>query len=47
MEKMYPGAVTDTNIRAIFENAGDFIVRRLHCAGHILYAYAIDGLTSG
>ena len=47
MEKMYPGAVTDTNIRAIFENAGDFIVRRLHCAGHTLYAYAIDGLTSG
>lgn len=47
MEKMYPGAVTDANIRAIFENAGDFIVRRLHCAGHTLYAYAIDGLTSG
>ena len=47
MEKMYPGAVTDENIRAIFENAGDFIVRQLHCAGYTLYAYAIDGLTSG
>lgn len=47
MEKMYPGAVTDENIRAIFENAGDFIVRQLQCAGHTLYAYAIDGLTSG
>ena len=47
MEKMYPGAVTDENIRAIFENAGDFIARQLQCAGHTLYAYAIDGLTSG
>lgn len=47
MEKMYPGAVTDENIRAIFENAGDFIVRKLQCSGHTLYAYAIDGLTSG
>ena len=47
MKKMYPGAVTDENIRAIFENAGDFIARKLQCAGHTLYAYAIDGLTSG
>ena len=47
MEKMYPGAVTDENIRAIFENAGDFIARKLQCAGHTLCAYTIDGLTSG
>ena len=26
MEKKYPGAVTDENIRAIFENAGDDLI---------------------
>ncbi len=47
MEKLYHGAMTDENIRAIFGNAGDFIVRELHCGQWKLYAYAIDGLTSG
>jgi len=44
---MYPGEVTDENIRRIFADAGDFNVRKLICAGHTLYTYAIDGLTSG
>ena len=44
---MYPGAVNDKNIRAIFQGAGDFIVRPLHCGKFKLYLYAIDGLTSG
>ena len=44
---MYPGEMTDENIRAIFFGAGDFNVRLLQCGGHTLYAYAIDGLTSG
>lgn len=43
----YPGEMTDRNIRAIFEGAGDFNVRKLQNGGHTLYAYAIDGLTSG
>lgn len=43
----YPGAMTDENISAIFEGAGDFIRRPLSCGGFQLYAYAIDGLTSG
>ncbi len=41
------GTITDANIRCLFEGAGDFNVRTLHCAGHTLYTYAIDGLTSG
>ena len=45
--KMYSGALTDQNIRGIFEGAGDFNIRMLQCDGHTLYAYAIDGLTSG
>ena len=44
---MYPGQLTDQNIRAIFDGAGDFIVRSLQCGKWTLYAYAIDGLTSG
>ena len=44
---MYPGALTDENIRWIFREAGDFVVRPLCCGGHQLYLYAIDGLTSG
>lgn len=44
---MYPGEITDGNIRAIFEGAGDFIVRPLHCGNFRLFLYAIDGLTSG
>lgn len=46
-EPMYPGPLTDENIRAIFDGAGDFIVRTLHCGRFCLYLYAIDGLTSG
>ena len=44
---MYPGELTDVNIRSIFEGAGDFNVRKLLCGGYSLVAYAIDGLTSG
>lgn len=43
----YPGELSDENIRHIFRDAGDFIPRELHCDGHTLYAYAIDGLVSG
>lgn len=44
---VYPGDLTDANIRAIFCGAGDFVVRKLLCGDWTLYAYAIDGLTSG
>ena len=44
---MYTGKLTDGNITGIFENAGDFVRRELRCGVHTLYAYAIDGLTSG
>ena len=44
---MYTGALTDKNIRAIFPEAGDFIARQLQCGPFTLYAYSIDGLTSG
>lgn len=43
----YAGAVTHENIMAIFDGAGDFNLRELHIAGHTIYMYAIDGLTSG
>jgi len=46
-ERAYPGKVTDENIRAIFDGAGDFFARRLQCGPWTLYAYAIDGLISG
>ena len=46
-ELAYPGAMTDGNIRAIFEGAGDFFTRSIQCGPWILYAYAIDGLISG
>ena len=47
MEKtIYPGELNDENIRRIFAGAADFNTRTLHCSGHTLYAYAIDGLTS-
>lgn len=39
--------MTDKEIRSRFEGAGDFIARELHCGAWTLYAYAIDGLTSG
>ena len=40
---MYFGEVNDGNIRHIFRDAGDFIVRTLKCGRFTLYAYAIDG----
>lgn len=46
-ETDYPGEMTDENIRAIFQGAGDFIPRTLQCGPWTLYAYAIDGLVSG
>lgn len=46
-QPMYPGELTDANVRSIFKDAGDFIVRPLHCGNFKLFLYAIDGLTSG
>lgn len=46
-EPMYPGELTDANVRGIFDGAGDFNTRVLHCGKHALYGYAIDGITSG
>lgn len=46
-ENKIRGELTDSNIRKVFGNAGDFVVRELNCSGFTLYAYAIDGLTSG
>ena len=43
-EKTYSGAMTDANISHIFRDAADFMRRELRCGGHVLYAYAIDGL---
>ena len=39
--------LTDAQICALFGNAADFVVREISCCGFTLYAYAIDGLTSG
>ena len=44
---LYSGEVNDENIRKIFSGAGDFIPRQIRCGENTLYAYAIDGLTSG
>lgn len=46
-EPMYPGKVTDENIRKIFAGAADFLAREIACGEQKLYAYAIDGLISG
>ncbi len=46
-EPIYPGELNDENIRSIFAGAGDFNTRTLQCGDFTLYAYAIDGLTSG
>lgn len=46
-DPMYPGEMTDAQIRAIFSGAADFNTRQLQCDDHTLYIYAIDGLTSG
>lgn len=45
--RMYTGALTDQNIRTIFENAGDFVARELQCDAGKVHTYYIDGLTSG
>lgn len=42
----YSGALTDENIKKIFEGAGDFVRREVHCGKWTLYAYSIDGLVS-
>lgn len=42
-----PDRFTDEQIRALFGGAGDFMARQLRCNGIVLFAYAIDGLTSG
>lgn len=39
--------MTDTKIRGLFADAADFNTRTLRCGNFTLYAYAIDGLTSG
>ena len=39
--------MTDRQIADVFDGAGDFIRRELHCGKFVLYAYAIDGLVSG
>ena len=46
-ERLYPGELNDANIRKIFTGAGDFLARSVVCGAFTLYAYAIDGLTSG
>ena len=45
-DPMYPGEMTDDNIRRIFSGAADFNIRTLQSGQFILYAYAIDGLIS-
>lgn len=47
MDKPYTGPVTDAQIRAIFDGAGDFNARTVTVCGFPLQTYAIDGLTSG
>ncbi len=44
---VYPGEMTDENIKNIFKGAADFNHRPIRCAGMLLHTYAIDGLTSG
>lgn len=46
-EPVYSGELTHENISAIFDGAGDFVIRPIRCDGFLLYAYSIDGLTSG
>ena len=47
MERPYSAEITDQNISAIFDGAGDFIRRELRCGEFTLFAYAVDGLISG
>lgn len=44
---MYPGGLTDENIRGIFAGAADFVARDLRCGGNTIHTYFIDGLTAG
>ena len=44
---MYPGELSDANICNIFQDAGDFVHRKIQCAPWSLYLYSIDGLVSG
>ncbi len=46
-KSMYSGEINNVNITRIFADTADFNTRILRCSGHTLYAYAIDGLTSG
>lgn len=46
-DPMYPGELTDRNIRSIFRGAADFVAREIRCENASLYAYMIDGLVSG
>ena len=39
--------MTDQEICAVFNGAGDFVRRELNCGGLTVYAYFIDGLTAG
>ena len=39
--------MTDSEITKQFQGVEDFIRRELRCGTFALYAYAIDGLTSG
>ena len=41
------GILCDENIRRAFSGAGDFVARQVRCGEHTLFAYSIDGLTSG
>ena len=43
----YCADLTDSGIRNAFDGAADFVARELQCGKWKLYAYAIDGLTSG
>ena len=40
-------ALSDENIRAVFEGANDFIARDVKCGSWTLHVYAIDGLVAG
>ena len=46
MKRIYSGPITDDGVKKIFKDAADFVRRELRCGGHIVYAYAIDGLIS-
>lgn len=43
MERVF----TDQQVREVFADAGDFVARELKCGELTLYAYSVDGLTSG